>query len=347
MEELERMLELFPETECSNINTAFRKLHANLMFRSARAAVSISGGSDSDMMLDMLMALNPKKNYPFDEIYYVWFDTGIEYTATKEHLNYLEEKYGIVIEKVKAKIPVPLGCRKFGQPFISKRVSQYIGRLQNHGFDFRKFGDSSFDFLLSLYPNCKSALRWWCNEWGPGSQINIERYRLLKEFIIENPPDFPISDECCKGAKKDVAHNFLKEKRATINLVGIRKAEGGARATAYNSCFSEPSRKGEASQFRPLFYITDKDKELYCQRRGVVHSDLYEKHGFKRTGCACCPFGSRFEQELEATERLDPSLARAAKNIFGAAYEYTRAYRKFKAEHDAETKRDAGQISMF
>ena len=52
MEELERMLELFPEKECPNINSAFRKLHANLMFRSERATVSISGGADSDMMLD-------------------------------------------------------------------------------------------------------------------------------------------------------------------------------------------------------------------------------------------------------------------------------------------------------
>lgn len=83
MEELERMLELFPEKECPNINSAFRKLHANLMFRSARAMVSISGGADSDMMLDMLMALDPAKNYPFNEMHYVWFDTGIEYTATK------------------------------------------------------------------------------------------------------------------------------------------------------------------------------------------------------------------------------------------------------------------------
>ena len=31
MTELERMLELFPEKECPNINSAFRKLHANFM----------------------------------------------------------------------------------------------------------------------------------------------------------------------------------------------------------------------------------------------------------------------------------------------------------------------------
>ena len=335
MGELERMLELFPEKEAPNINTAFRKLHANLKFRSEVAAVSISGGADSDMMLDMIMALDPAKNYPDSEIHYVWFDTGIEYTATKQHLKDLEEKYGITIERKKAKTPVPLGCKTWGQPFISKQISQYISRLQAHGF---KWEDEPFDVLYQRYPNCKAALRWWCNAFGPGSRLNIEKCRLLKEFIIANPPDFPISDGCCKGAKKDVAHDYIRDIKATINVVGIRQAEGGARATAYNGCFSEPSSKSEAAQFRPLFYITDQDKELYCQRRGVAHSDLYEKHGFLRTGCACCPFGSRFEQELQTADQLDPGLARAARNIFHTAYEYTRAFRQFKAQHDAARK---------
>ncbi len=344
MEELEQMLELFPEKECPNINSAFRKLHANLMFRSERAMVSISGGADSDVMLDMLMALDPERNYPFDEIHYVWFDTGIEYTATKQHLKDLEEKYGITIERRRAKTPVPLGCKTWGQPFMSKQISQYISRLQAHNFQWK---NEPFDVLYQRYPNCKAALRWWCNGFGEESRLNIETCRLLKEFMIANPPDFPISDGCCKGAKKDVAHDFMREVKATIDIVGIRKAEGGARATAYNSCFSEPSRKNEPAQFRPLFFFTDADKKLYCQRRGVVHSDLYEKHGFKRTGCACCPFGSRFEDELQVADKLDPGLARAARNIFSASYEYTRAYRRFKDRYDSERKIDKNQISMF
>lgn len=350
---IEQVLELYEPLRISGdesaerIQGAFRKLHANLQFRSQCAVVSISGGSDSDVMLDMIQVLEPEKNYTDANIHYVWFNTGLEYTLTKEHLRYLEEKYSITIERIRAKAPVPIGCRDYGQPFISKRISQYIGRLQSHGFNFKLWGNESFDFLLRLYPNCKAALRWWCNEWGQDSQINIEKCRLLKEFMIENPPDFPISDGCCKGAKKDVAHDYLRKIGATINMVGIRKAEGGARSTVYNSCFTEPSRRGEAAQFRPIFYLTDQDKEIYCKMREVKHSDLYEKHGFKRTGCACCPFGSRFEQELETAERLDPGLAVAAKKIFASSYEYTRAYRAFKAEHDSDKKADANQTSLW
>ena len=32
-----------------------------------------------------------------NKIDYVWFDTGLEYQATKDHLKYLEEKYGVNI----------------------------------------------------------------------------------------------------------------------------------------------------------------------------------------------------------------------------------------------------------
>ncbi len=96
-----------------------------------------------------------------------------------------------------------------------------------------------------------------------------------------------------------------------------------------------------------MFFFTDKDKEEYCKRRGVVHSDLYEKHGFLRTGCACCPFGSRFEQELQTADKLDPGLEKAARAIFGASYAYTRAYRRFKAQCDEEKKSDKNQLSMF
>ena len=106
------------------------------MFRSERAVVSISGGADSDMMLDMIQALEPEQNYPNAEIHYVWFNTGMEYTATKRHLDYLEAKYGITIERRKANTPVPIGCKTWGQPFLSKRISQYISRLQAHGFQW-------------------------------------------------------------------------------------------------------------------------------------------------------------------------------------------------------------------
>lgn len=115
-----------------------------------------------------------------NKIEYVWFDTGLEYQATKDHLKYLEDKYGIEIRPYKAIKPIPLTCKQYGQPFLSKRVSEYIGRLQSHGFEWE---DGPYEALVhkyckwdndkNTYIGCKAALKWWCNKWGDNSRINI------------------------------------------------------------------------------------------------------------------------------------------------------------------------------
>ena len=53
---------------------------------------SISGGSDSDVMMDIIYKVDVNK-----KVTYVWFDTGLEYEATKRHIEYLEKKYDVKI----------------------------------------------------------------------------------------------------------------------------------------------------------------------------------------------------------------------------------------------------------
>ena len=282
--------------------------------------VSVSGGSDSDIMLDLIERIG----HPVSEIHYAFYNTGIEFEATKRHLEYLERRYGVSIERYKAKIPVPLGVKKYGYPFLNKRASQYISRLQKHGF---RWEDGSFEELNERYPRCQAALRWWCNAWGENSQINIRRNKMLKEFLMENPPDFPISDGCCDGAKKATAHMVEKIIRPDLNCQGVRKSEGGARATVYKSCFDEVF--GGCDNFRPVYWFGNHDKRAYEEIFNITHSDCYTIYGLKRTGCACCPFGRDFETELAAAKQYEPALYRAAIRIFNPSYEYTRKYREF------------------
>ena len=61
-----------------------------------RIYASISGGADSDIMLDLLERARGDK-----VIDYVFFDTGVEYQATRDHLEYLENRYGIEIKRIK------------------------------------------------------------------------------------------------------------------------------------------------------------------------------------------------------------------------------------------------------
>lgn len=106
---------------------------------------SVSGGADSDIMIDICEKLIPGK------VKYVWFNTGIEYAATKEHLSYLEKRYNIIIDKPSVKEPVPLSNKKYGRPFLSKYASMMIARLQKIDFDFANDGDKSFDELMAKY----------------------------------------------------------------------------------------------------------------------------------------------------------------------------------------------------
>lgn len=256
---------------------------------------------------------------------YVWFDTGLEYQATKDHIKYLEDEYSITIEKCKPKKSIPIAVRDYGVPFLNKRASEYISRLQLHGF---KWENETFDNLIKKYPKCKVALRWWCNNFGENSTFNIERNKYLKEFMIQNPPTFKISNKCCQYAKKDPIHIFVKENNIDMCCTGVRKSEGGLRATSYKNCFS--SYLDKADEYRPIFWYINADKKYYEQCFSVIHSDCYIKYGLRRTGCAGCPYGLNFEKELEIVQKYEPKLYKACMNIFGESYEYTRKYKEFQ-----------------
>lgn len=313
--------------EVLTISNALQKAYA-ICLGYKKIMVSVSGGSDSDVMLDLLLQVVPKEKLTF-----VFFDTGIEYAATKNHLCELEEKYGIEIQRERAEMPVPLGCKTYGLPFISKFVSEMIERLQNHGFDFAGDGAKSYDELMAKYPKCRGAITWWTNNRDTGgrgrSKFNINSVSGLKEFMMTYPPTFKISPKCCNGAKKRPSHDYEKSHDFDLKCVGLRKAEGGVRSLKIKSCYEYKPREA-VQRFRPIWHFDDKTKAHYIKAYGVKLSECYTKYGMKRTGCVGCPFNSGFEGELEAVRENEPALYKAAISIFGESYEYTRKYREFK-----------------
>ncbi len=288
---------------------------------------SVSGGADSDIMLDLCHKVDVNK-----KIYYVWFDTGLEYGATKEHIKKLEEKYNITIHREKPKKSIPTVCKNIGQPFISKHASEMLQRLQKHNF---KFEDKPFDELYAEYPKCKSALRWWCNTNPTG--MGIDQRRNLKEFLVANPPTFKISAQCCYHAKKKVAHDVAKKYNADLMIIGVRKAEGGIRRKAYKNCYD--IKEDKMDQYRPLFWYEDEDKAKYEKVYGITHSKCYTEYGLKRTGCVGCPYGKHFEFELEILRQFEPNYYTAVCNIFKESYEYTRKYKEFVNQIKAKEKK--------
>ncbi len=288
--------------------------------------VSVSGGADSDIILDIIHRLDEER-----KAVYVFLNTGLEFQATREHLSYLEAKYNITIQRISPVKPIARTVREDGYPFLSKFISERIHSLQIKGFDF---ADRTFDEDRQRYPQYFSNLKWWHNI-GSYRLFNIARDECLKEFMMAYPPTFSISSRCCNYSKKLPFKHFMKEHNGDLSILGLRKCEGGIRQATTN-CLTW-NAKNDYAVYRPIFWFTDKDKAAYEQIFGVTHSDCYTVYGMKRTGCAGCPYNSRVFAELERVRQFEPGLVRAAEAVFAPAYDYTRRYREFKTLHSGET----------
>ena len=327
--------------------------------------VSISGGADSDIVLDMVYKLDVNNKCD-----YVFFDTGLEYDATKNHIKYLEEKYGIEIRKVRPQKNIVISIREVGQPFLSKYISNQIEALQNMGFEWE---DTSFEEsivkyfkevedyeLIEKFKNKdtknttfewvdgklyngrgKGALKWWYNGFTGSSSYDIANRKYLKEFMIKNPPNFKISGACCKFVKKDTSAYLMKQEEYDMVILGVRKYEGGIRALAYTGCFVEEGSKYRHALYMPLFWFTEKDKQIYNTFYEIRNSDMYRKYGYTRTGCCGCPYAGAKEinKELKAMKVFEPNRYVASKNIFGESYTYSKKYYLYTCK-----KKKRGQI---
>lgn len=131
-------------------------------------------------------------------------------------------------------------------------------------------------------------------------------------------------------------------------ITGERRDEGGMRSVPRKDntalCFTETS-SGQY-RFRPLYYVSDKDKEWYKEKYGIRYSDAYEVYGLTRTGCCGCPISYKAIDDLEKIRPFEPTLVKAAWNLFGDSYEYRLKYNAYKARRQEEAKHQ-NQITMW
>lgn len=102
---------------------------------------------------------------------------------------------------------------------------------------------------------------------------------------------------------------------------------GGARS-AKQGCIDFKSKTHITNYFYPCFWWKDKDKELFEEYRDIEHSVAYTVYGFKRTGCAGCPYNSNYKNDLSILQVYEPNLAKAVNIIFKEVYVYTDKYKK-------------------
>ena len=163
---------------------------------------------------------------------------------------------------------------------------------------------------------------------------------------------FPLCGRCtiqrdCKlppmeKYKKQIAHQV--QKNYDMIITGERRDEGGMRSVPRKDntslCFSETS-SGQY-RLRPLYYVSDADKEWYKNYYGIRYSDAYEIYGLKRTGCCGCPISYAAVDDLEKIRPYEPNVVKAAWNIFGKSYEYRQKYNAYKASRKKEERERRG-----
>lgn len=323
------------------------------------AICSYSGGSDSDIMIDLIE--RTRHLFKLPKVKYCFFNTGLEMKATKDHVKEVAEKYGVEITEYRPKKNIVLATREYGIPFISKIVSSAMETVQKKGIPFsvREEYDNAEDKakirqeLRERYPKSEQGINFLCccnreGEPRPNIQLVIDSSKYLYEFMKENPCNFKISAKCCDYCKKQVAHKVQKDFEMVIT--GERRDEGGMRSVPRaedangTMCFSETS-SGQY-RFKPLYYVSDADKAWYKERYGIKYSDAYEVYGLERTGCCGCSISSRAVADLELIRPYEPNVVKAAWNIFGESYRYRQEYNKFKEKKYAERKNN-GQMTIF
>lgn len=333
--------------------------------RHPKAICSYSGGSDSDIMVDLIE--QARKIVPsLPTVDYVFFNTGLEMQAIKDHVKETEKKYGITIREVRPKVNIVNATRRYGVPFVSKIMSNGLDEWQKKGvpltiadeYDQAEDKAAKRKELSQRYPGCKSLINFLCccnkdGEPRQDIQIVINSSKYMRDFISEYPPDFKISAKCCDYCKKDVAHSV--QKGYEMIITGERRDEGGMRSVPRQGdanktmCFTETS--DGKYRFRPLYYVSDKDKAWYKEEFGIKYSDAYEVYGLTRTGCCGCPISYKAVDDLALIEKYEPNVVKAAWNIFGRSYLYRKKYNEYKKRRMNDEKEQAemipGQMNIF
>lgn len=340
--------------------TAIQGIIARRLKEHPNAICSYSGGSDSDIMIDLIervrnSVLKDINGGEAPKVKYVFFNTGLELEATKRHVKETSKKYGVEIEEIRPKKNIVKATREYGLPFVSKIMSAALETVQakNLPLTIKEEYDNATDKeakrqeLRERYPNAEQGINFLCccnskGEPRPNIQLVINSSPYMYEFLKQNPIPFKVSAKCCDYCKKQPAHEIQKDFEMIIT--GERRDEGGMRSVPRKAeknatmCFSETS----SGQYRlkPLYYVSDEDKAWYKSQYGIRYSDAYEIYGFTRTGCCGCSISSKAIEDLERLKPFEPKVYKAAWAIFGASYKFRQQYNEFKAEQ----RQISGQI---
>ena len=340
---------------------AIESIIAKRLIEHPNAILSYSGGSDSDILLHLIERVRKMFNLP--KIDYAFFNTGLEMEATIRHVREVSAQYGIEIKIIRPEKNIVRAVREYGIPFVSKIMSKGLEGMQKKGIpvsiadEYAQAEDKAAkrQELKRRYPKCEYTINFLCGcnsagEHRTNTQLVIGSNKYMLDFIRENPIPFQVSNKCCDICKKQPAHKLQKDYDMVIT--GERRDEGGIRSVSRNGCTSMCFNESGDGKFRlrPLYYVSDADKEWYKNYYGIRYSDAYEVYGLKRTGCCGCSISARAAEDLEKIRPYEPNLVKAAWNVFGPSYLYRQQYNDYKRmrnqQERTKTEELEGQVHI-
>ena len=107
---------------------AIQSIIAKRLKEHPKAICSYSGGADSDILIDMIE--RTREIFKLPQVKYVFFNTGLEMKATKDHVKEISKKYGVEIEEHRPKVNIVNATRTYGVPFVSKIMSAGLSEWQ-------------------------------------------------------------------------------------------------------------------------------------------------------------------------------------------------------------------------
>ncbi len=238
----------------------------------AKMVLSLSGGKDSTAMILHFI----EKEIPFIPVF---ADTGNENEITLEYLDYLEQKLGIAIKRVKADFSnLIMKKREFIQN--DKRDPSLPGRLGGWSDEAKERA------LKHLYPTGETFLD-MCLWKGffPATRSRFCTQHLKREVIFEE------------------IEPLLEQGKTVVNCVGVRAEESRARSKYTDFEYDRVYSKNLII-YRPILHWSVGDVFKMHLRHGLEPNPLY-KMGFGRVGCMPC-INSRKDEIFEIS-RVFPS----------------------------------------
>lgn len=250
--------------------------------------LAFSGGKDSTVLANLIKMANLSENIPF-----VFVDTGIEMNTIKEFAKNFDYDNVVV---VKPRKPYAQVIKEYGSPALSKLKSNALNTYQRHLDD---------PFKTARARQMITGLR----EKNGVQMEGRNSYKMSNKYMHFIHPDteFKISNMCCQYMKKYPFDDFVKDNNMKGVYLGVRTAEGGARAITYDSCVKIKIKKGEEFYMSmPIIDWTNEMMDEFIEKYDIKLSDAYTVYGCTRTGCCGCPYSQHLKDDLKLLYDHEP-----------------------------------------